>query len=432
MNQRVLVNVAVFAVVGAIMVVWAFQNVIKFDFIEQPYHITAEFQSSPGLHPNFEVDYLGTRIGKIDSVRLRNDRVIVKLDIDKGIKIPRGVTAQAARKSAVGEPVVELTPKPGQASGPSMPKDGKAVIPVSDTSVPPKYGDLFGSVIKVIKAINPDDVKVINHELALGWAGRENSLRQIIAGADQLSSTFASNSELIDGLTTDLGKITHVLAQNRGDLGAGFDNLASLVGALRGVRGELTQFRDRGPVLLKTVNNLFDKTGPDFNCTLGSLADIDIKSTNPNALDDLRDTLRQAPKLVSVLNNVIGEDQGLKVLNVVFLLTLKTKATLEYKNPLPQPKVNGIPNCPDGREPGQAAQKPFPGKKPGDTIPKTQQKAQQPAKTVKNSANQAPSSAGGPPGWLMYVPPVIALLVLIRVMSGSVPVLSRLRRRRRD
>lgn len=432
MNTRILVNVTVFAVVGLLMVIWAFQNVVKFDFIERPWHLTAEFESSPGLHPNFEVDYLGTRIGKIDSVKLRNDRVVVRLDIDRGIKIPRGVTAAAARKSAVGEPVVELTPKAGQASGPSMPKDGKALIPVSDTSIPPKYGDLFGAVIKTIKAINPADAKILTHEFALGWNGRENSLRQIIAGADQLSTTFADNSELIDGLTTDLGKITHVLAQNRGDLGAGFDNLAALTSSLRGVRGELTQIRDRGPDFLKTVNGLLDESGPDINCMLGSLGDINIERYDPNALGDLRSVLRQAGDLVNVLRNVIGEDQGKKVLNVVFILTLRTKATREYKYPLAQPTVSKIPSCPDGRQPGQTKQKHFVGQKPGETIPRHDPSLDQVSQPVKNAGNQASSSAGGPPFWLVYVPPVIALLVLIRVMSGSVPVLARLRRRRKN
>lgn len=94
------------------------------------------------------------------------------------------------------------------------------VIPVSQTKVPPKYGDLFGAVIDSLKAINPDDAKVLTHELAEGWAGREDSLRQIINGGDDLTQTFAENTELLDGLTKDLGRITHVLNQNRGSLGA--------------------------------------------------------------------------------------------------------------------------------------------------------------------------------------------------------------------
>jgi phospholipid/cholesterol/gamma-HCH transport system substrate-binding protein len=428
MNRRLTINLAAFGVLAAVMLVWAFNNVVRFDFIDRPYHITVEFESSPGLHPNFEVDYLGLRIGKIDSVKLEKDKVVVRLDIDRGVTIPQGVTAAAARKSAVGEPVVELTPGAGRADAPAM-KPG-TVIPVSQTSVPPKYGDLFGAVIDSLKAINPEDAKVLTHELAEGWSGREESLRQIINGGDDLSRTFADNTELLDGLTRDLGRITTVLNRNRGSLGAGIDNLAALTAALSQVRGQIAELRDRGPDLLSTVNGLLDKTEGDFGCTVDMLGNWGVGTYNPRYLQDLNKTLAKAPQLKNVLDNVIGIDQGKPVLNVVFQVTLNTPATLEYKYPLPQPAVNKVPTCPGGRMPAVTKQKPYKAKNPGETIPTHDPALDQKSVQAKKAASNEDSS-GGPPLWLVDVPPVIALLVLIRVMMGSVPVVSRLSRLRR-
>ncbi|WP_433334179.1 MCE family protein [Spirillospora sp. CA-294931] len=422
MNSRLTINLGVFAALAVVMVIWAFNNVIRFDFIDKPYNISVEFESSPGLHAGFEVDYLGLRIGKIDSVRLEKSKVVVKLDIDRGIKVPRGVHAAAARKSAVGEPVVELTPASGRATAPPM-KPGET-IPVSRTSIPPKYGDLFGAVIRSLKAIDPADAKVLTHELAQGWSGRENSLRQIINGSDQLSATFADNSALLDGLTKDLGRITRVLNQNRGELASGVDNLAALTAALRQVKGQLTELRDRGPDLLGTVNALLDKTGPDFECTVDTLAGLGISKSNPRYLQDLRDTLRIAPELKHVLDNVISQDQGRPILNVAFMLTLRTTAVEEYKYPLPQPRPNQVPNCPTGRSPEMPEQKPYQAKDPGATRP-----THDPSLNERKAANQSPDDSSGPPTWLIYIPPVIALLVLVRVMAGSVPLLSRFRRK---
>ncbi|MFI0479212.1 MCE family protein [Actinomadura sp. 9N215] len=429
MNRRLTVNLAVFAALAVVMAVWAFNNVIRFDFIDRPYRITVEFESSPGLHPNFEVDYLGLRIGKIDSVKLDGDRVVVRLDIDRGVKIPQGVTAAAARKSAVGEPVVELTPGPGKADAPPMKPGG--VIPVSHTKVPPKYGDLFGAVIDTLKAIDPADAKVLTHELAEGWAGREDSLRQIINGGDDLTRTFAQNTELLDGLTHDLARITRVLNQNRGSLGAGIDDLAALTAALGQVRGRIAELRDRGPGLLDTVNDLLDETGPDFGCAVDMLGTLGISTHNPGYLTDLRKTLQYAPSLRVVLDNVIGIDQGKPVLNVVFQVTLKEPAALEYKYPLPQPAVNKVPACPGGRTPAVTQQKPYKAKNPGETIPTHDPALDQRSVRAGKAANTGDDSSGGPPAWLVYVPPVLALLVLIRVMMGSVPVVSRLTRLRR-
>ncbi|ACY99354.1 MULTISPECIES: MCE family protein [Thermomonospora] len=432
MNSRILINVAAFAALGVVLVVWAFSSVVRFDFIERPYQITVVFESSPGLHPNFEVDYLGTRIGKIDSVRLRDGQVVVKLDIDRNVRIPRAVTAAAARKSAVGEPVVELTPKPGQADGPRMPTDGSGLIPVTDTSVPPKYGDLFGAVNKTLKAIDPDSAGSLLHELAVGWAGREDSLRQIITGSDQITATFARDTELVDQLTADMGRIAAVLADNRRQLGSGIDDLAALTAALRQVRGEIARLRDRGPNLLATVNGLLAETGPDINCAVDALAGMDLTKHNPGLYEDLRQTLVMAGPLVNVLTNIIGEDQGQKVLNIVFMMTFNAKATLEYKKPLPQPTVAEIPTCADGRQPGKAKQKDFQGKDPGDTLPPHDPSAQQQTagRHLARPASGAAPEPGGPPMWLVYLPPLLALLVLAKVIVGSIPVLSRLRRRR--
>jgi phospholipid/cholesterol/gamma-HCH transport system substrate-binding protein len=45
---------------------------------------------------------------------------------------------------------------------------------------------------------------------------------------------------------------------------------------------------------------------------------------------------------------------------------------------------------------------------------------------ARNAAAGATDGAtAGPPGWLVYLPPVLALLVLIRVVAGAVPVLAR-------
>ncbi|TMR00172.1 MCE family protein [Actinomadura soli] len=429
MTRRLTINLAVFAALAVVMAVWAFNNVVRFDFIDRPYRLTAEFESSPGLHPNFEVDYLGLRVGKIDSVRLVKDKVVVRMDIERGVEIPQGVTAAAARKSAVGEPVVELTPGSGKADAPPM-KPG-SVIPVSQTKVPPKYGDLFGAVIDTLKAINPDDAKILTHELAEGWAGREDSLRQIINGGDELTQTFAQNTELLDGLTRDLGRITRVLNQNRGALGAGVDDLAALTAALSQVRGRIAELRDRGPGLLDTVNDLLDETGPDFGCAVDMLGTLGLSAHNPGYLTDLRKTLEYAPGLKVVLDNVIGVDQGEPVLNVVFQVTLKAPAALEYKYPRPQPAVNKVPTCPGGRTPAVTPQKTYKAKNPGDTIPTHDPALNQQDARAEKAANTSEDSSGGPPAWLVYVPPVIALLVLIRVMMGSVPVVSRLTRLRR-
>jgi phospholipid/cholesterol/gamma-HCH transport system substrate-binding protein len=393
-----------------VLTVWAFQNVLRFDWVERPYTLTAEFSSSPGLHPNFEVDYLGIQVGKVDSVRLADRKVVVKLDIYRGTEIPRGVRAAAVRKSAIGEPAVELTPAPGQGRAPAM--EPGSVIPLSRTSVPATYGSLFGSVNEAVRALDPNDMRVLTEEMARGWEGRAGSLREIIGGADQLTSTFAQNTELLDGLTRDLGSITQVLAENRGELGQGVDALADVTGSLRTVRGDLAGIRERGPQLTGRVNALLDRSDADIDCSLSALGDFFPAVTTPKGLADLRQTLAGAPRLAEALNGVLGND---KTLHIVFLLTLNTKAAEEYRFPLPQPKAKCIPACPDGHVPVTGPANKAKGEKPGDTIP-----------THDPSLNTKPASAPGREP-LPTLPPIIAALAVAAVTGAHLWVWRRLR-----
>ncbi|GAA2111712.1 MCE family protein [Actinomadura alba] len=428
MNRRILVNLAAFAALAGVLVVWAIQNVVRFDFIERPYRLTAEFSSSPGLHPGFEVAYLGVRVGKVSSVELEGNKVVARLDIDRGVTIPRSVTAAAARKSAVGEPYIELTPAAGQGRAPAL--SPGSVIPVSRTSVPQSYGELFGAVNRALSAVDPEDAGTLVHELSVGWDGRSESLRELIDGGDQLTGTFAANPELIDGLTRDLTTITNVVARHRGELGEGIDDLAALTAALREVRTELTALRDRGPGFVDRADRLLGRAEADYYCAVDALGTTLPRLLTPEALGDLRHTLALAPDLVEALNGVLGTDQGQAVLNVVFIITTRQKAALEYKSPLPQPKVAKIPSCPDGRNPGLVKQRaPATGDPSAYSQAAAVRKVTQPGDAVNTGKNAASETPAGPPAWLVYVPPLLALLVLIKVMAGALPLLPRRRRR---
>ena len=110
MKPRVLANLAFFAVIGIVLSVWAIGDVLQIDVRNPPYEITAEFTNSPGLQPGYDVGYLGTPIGRIRSVDLEEGHVSVRLAIDADRRIPEGSEFAVRRKSAVGEPYVDIIP----------------------------------------------------------------------------------------------------------------------------------------------------------------------------------------------------------------------------------------------------------------------------------------------------------------------------------
>src|SRR5256714_2339811 len=227
MNQhrRIVYNLAFFGVIGLALAVWAATSVISFDFVDRPYKVTAQFDTSPGLSPRFEVTYLGQRIGAISKVELGKKLVTATMKLDRDRKVPRAVNAAVRRKSAVGEPYVDLQPSPNTDpdTGPRLARGDR--IPVERTSTPLAYSDLFKAVDQLVDAIDPGDLRTLVHELAVGVDGRGDSLRQLFVGVDQITGDLADNAQLLDSTIAALTTLTHTVATHSGAVASSIDNL---------------------------------------------------------------------------------------------------------------------------------------------------------------------------------------------------------------
>src|ERR1051325_7321449 len=296
MTRRILVNLVVFSVLGVLLVIWALQNVITIDAFEQPYRIKAEFTQSPGLQPNFDVAYLGVAVGKIESVKLGDHKVIAVMAIDHGSKIPDNVIAAAGRKSAIGEPYVDLSLPDGASSGPAM-RPG-AVIPVSRTSVAVSYGDLFAAADKAVTGLDTDSLHTVTQELAKGWDGRAESLQSLLDSSSQITGTFGQNTELLDGLVSRLTRLSGTLAQHSTEFGQGLDNLTAFTDALAQANAQLVELRKTTPDLVTRFAKLLETTAPANQCTLQALSAALPAALSPSAVSSLRYSQANAPTLV--------------------------------------------------------------------------------------------------------------------------------------
>lgn len=433
-GRRILLNVAVFAALSVVLTVWALQNVVKLEVVDRPYTIRAEFSSSPGLHENFEVAYLGVSVGKIKSIRLdaARHKVVTELAIDRGVRLPAEINAAAGRKSAVGEPYVDLSPRPG--ADLSRPMGPGGVIPVEHTSVPVSYGDLFTKVIDGLQAVDPKSTRLLWRELAKGLEGREDSLRQIIDGSDELTSTFAERTELIDGLTADLSTLTRSLAGHKDALGTAIDDSAALLGPLSELRAELKELTERAPGYTSRLADFVDRSDAVLGCTLDALGGtLGTLGTRRN-LTDLESALGMAGALTAALDDLIqptgvGDQQAI---NLAAVISTKGVAPEDYRSPVAQPSVPDLPACSNGADPFQRTDVQKTGREDGakERTEKAAAPAASPGATVV-ARPAATAEPDGPPGWLVYLPPVLALLVLVRVAVRSVPALAWPRRRRR-
>lgn len=340
MKGRILLNLAAFAVVSAVVIVWSFTTLFEVDALDDPDFVTAEFESSPGLSRGFEVAYLGHAVGSVHSVDLRDGYSEVVLRIDKGEGLPEAVDAMAGRKSAIGEPFVDLAPTPGTdpTTGPRL-TDGDR-IPLERTSSPISYGTLFKSVDALLAAIDPDQVGTVVTELAAALDGRGDDLRRIITGSRALTERTVENGDEIDRFIADLGDLAGVLADNRDPLARSIDAFDAVTQTLDETRGPIEKLLRDGPSALQLVLRIVATTDAQLACTVDGLAVLGPVSADGVA-EALGATIRDSGAALEITNAVVGEDG---YLNLTLLFSDANGAKV-YPARRPPPEAPGVEQC---------------------------------------------------------------------------------------
>lgn len=340
MNKRILLNLAAFAVVSTVVIAWSFATLFEVDALDDPDFVTVEFESSPGLARGFEVAYLGHAVGSVHSAALRDGFSEVVLRIDKGKGLPAAVDAMARRKSAIGEPFVDLAPTPGTdpGSGPRL-RDGDR-IPLARTSSPISYGELFKSVDALLAAVDPDQVGTVVDELAAALDGRGDDIRRIITGARALTERTVANGDEIDQLITDLGDFAGLLADNRDELGRSIDAFDAVTQTLDDNAGSIEQLLDEGPSALSVVMRIVATTDAQLACTVDGLAVLGPVSADGVA-EALGATIADSGTAMAVTDGVIGDDG---FVNLTLLLSDASGANV-YPERRPAPVAPLVEEC---------------------------------------------------------------------------------------
>lgn len=352
MNRRVALNLTVFAVLGLGLAWWAVGNVLQIEVVDRPYTVTAEFESSPGLQPGFDVGYLGTPIGRIRDVELDGDGVSVVLAIDHGRHIPEGASLAVRRKSAIGEPYVDVVPPEGASTdGPYL--AAGAHIPRERTSTPLEYAELFDALDDLVSAVPRDDLATLLHELALGLDGRSQDLRRLISGSSDAVDTFAEHSELIEAFTRDMADLVGTMADHRQALGQGLENAADVTGALAEANADLQRVLVQGDRISNRVADLLAASEPEVACVLGDLGELTIRLDRPDLYAAIESLLATAPAAAQVFTStdqggvISWEDDGPYVRAIPPLNVGGNDPVPVYDRPRVLPPVPDVAACPD-------------------------------------------------------------------------------------
>lgn len=211
--------------------------------------ITAYFSRAVGVYAGSDVQVLGVRVGSVESVTPRGNRVEVVFTVDDEIPVAPGTKVVVIAPSVVSDRYVQLTDL--STGGPVL-EDG-AVIPESRTATPVELDELYASLNTIVTALGPDGANkdgALSELLDTGAANLEgngkafnesvrnfaDAARTLSGSADDLFGTIdelqsfttmlATNDKQIGDVNQQLAQVSHTLAADRDELGTALATLA--------------------------------------------------------------------------------------------------------------------------------------------------------------------------------------------------------------
>ena len=300
MTTRLLINMVVVVMLGVVMVAWVIANIIGTGFFNQPFVVSADFESSGGVFTNQEVTYRGVLIGQVGDLTLNRDGVDVELLIDKewAGKIPASVTAEVQSKSAVGEQFVNLTPT--ETASTEMLADGDEITR-DRTSLPVDFQELLTSLDSVLRDVPPGRVRNLTHNLADGLGGRSEDLASILESLGTLSRAFAEVAPEQQRLLSNATETGRAFLATKDEFAAAIAASDEVFAGLGDEPEELSALFKANDAFAREGSALLARQGDNLAGGIDALADfVDYQYTH---LADVEQSLVHLPQFLHAIED---------------------------------------------------------------------------------------------------------------------------------
>ncbi|MGY0499481.1 MlaD family protein [Nocardia sp. FBN12] len=268
-HYRVVVSLlGLFAILGGACGHLIF-NTLDLDPLSRPYQVRVELDRSGGLLPGQEVTLRGVRVGRVDSVAVAGEAVVVVAAIDEHVRIPTSGQVRAAALSAAGEQYLDFVPAGDD--GPYL-TDG-ALITADRTSTPVPMSDMLESLSGTMSQIDPARLAAISAELGAGQAGPDK-LASIIDGGTFLISTLDTTLPHTVNLLRNSRVVLTTLHDGQDALRSTAANLSATLGGVSSMTGGFEQLVAQTPPLLATLDTILAENSPTMVQLLGNLVTV--------------------------------------------------------------------------------------------------------------------------------------------------------------
>ncbi len=288
-GRRTYIKFGIFAVVMSMLT--AFLLLIFGQFqIGSASRYSAVFTDISGLRTGDSVRAGGLRVGTVGNLSIQRDHsVVVTFDVDRAVPISGGTKLAVRYLNLVGDRYLELIDGPGATA--LLP--GGSRIPVDHTTPGLDLDTLLGGLKPVIQGLNPRDVNALSAALVQVFQGQGGTVDSLLSQTSSFTTGLADNSQVIEDLIDNLGKVVDILADNGTQFSATLDRLEKLVTQLSADRdpiGAAIESLDRGTA---SLTDLLGRTRAPLTADISQLGRLAPLLDDDKALLD--GALQRAP-----------------------------------------------------------------------------------------------------------------------------------------
>lgn len=257
----------------------------------------AEFAQAAGLSAGDQVTVAGVRVGAVRGLRLDGDRVVVTMDIDKGLHLGSATRAAVKLTTLLGARYIDL--RPGGSESLSSRR-----IPLSNTEVPYDLQDALQDATTTFEAVDAEKVAQSMTTLSQQLKGSPEILPQALDNISHLSSVIASRRDEIGALLRSTQRIAALLGDQQHSLGLLMTQGREVLGDLAARKELVIRLIDATTKLVNQLQPVLIGSRPQIDELLANLNGLLSAVGNNDAL--LRNTLQMMPIPLRNFTNATG------------------------------------------------------------------------------------------------------------------------------
>ncbi|MCQ4149313.1 MULTISPECIES: MCE family protein [Rhodococcus] len=258
---------------------------------------SAEFSEAAGLKPGNEVRIAGVKVGKVTSVDLDGDRVLVDFKVSDAW-VGDQTSASIQIKTILGQKYLALDPR---GTDNLDPKDR---IPLERTTSPYDVVQAFSAAADTVGDIDTDQLAKSMETLSQAFSETPGDVRASLDGVSRLSQTIASRDQDLQKLFAATGKTSQILADRNKEFTQLIRDGGLLVQELNNRQQAISQLLTGTQRVSQQLTGLVRDNEAAIGPALTQLNGvIDILKTNNENLDK---ALKLYEPFIRLYANVVG------------------------------------------------------------------------------------------------------------------------------